>query len=132
MPPFLSTSLTETSAADNVVKLWSPHTGELIKNLFGHTKGCSDITWSADGVYLASASDDTVVRIWDVESVSSGLAPFLFCTHCPGAYPLSGYDAQAAERPSGRRVLCELQPSLESAGIRRPGGRRALMECRQR
>ena len=43
-------------ANDKVVKIWSPFTGELIRNLNGHTKGLSDISWSADSVYLASAS----------------------------------------------------------------------------
>ena len=58
-------------ANDRVVKIWSPFTGELIRNLNGHTKGLSDIAWSADSVYLASASDDHTIRIWDVDSVSS-------------------------------------------------------------
>ena len=54
-----------------MVKIWSPFTGELIRNLNGHTKGLSDIAWSADSVYLASASDDHTIRIWDVDSVST-------------------------------------------------------------
>jgi WD40 repeat protein len=62
-------------AADNLVKIWSPFTGELIRNLSGHTKGLSDIAWSADGVYLASASDDTSIRIWNVDSVGRQLGP---------------------------------------------------------
>jgi len=62
-------------AADNVVKIWSPLTGELIRNLSGHTKGLSDISWSSDGTYLASASDDTSIRIWNVESVRLSLHP---------------------------------------------------------
>lgn len=63
-------SLVTNLANDRVVKIWSPITGELIRNLNGHTKGLSDIAWSADSVYLASASDDHTVRIWDVDSVS--------------------------------------------------------------
>jgi len=61
------------AAADNVIKIWSPFTGELIRNLSGHTKGLSDILWSSDGTYLASASDDTSMRIWNVETVCSSL-----------------------------------------------------------
>ena len=57
------------SGNDKVVKIWSPYTGELIRNLNGHTKGLSDIAWSSDSVYLASASDDQTIRIWDVDSV---------------------------------------------------------------
>ncbi len=56
-------------AADNVAKIWSPFSGELIRNLNGHTKGLSDISWSPNGVYLATASDDHTIRIWDVDSV---------------------------------------------------------------
>lgn len=55
--------------ADTVVKIWNPFTGVLIRNLNGHTAGNSDIAWSPDGVFLASASDDTSLRIWDVDSV---------------------------------------------------------------
>jgi WD40 repeat protein len=63
-----------TLANDKAVKIWSPFTGELIRNLNGHTKGLSDIAWSADSVYLASASDDHTIRLWDVDSVSSRLS----------------------------------------------------------
>jgi COMPASS component SWD3 len=56
-------------AADNVAKIWSPFSGELIRNLNGHTKGLSDIAWSPNSVYLATASDDHTIRIWDVDSV---------------------------------------------------------------
>jgi COMPASS component SWD3 len=58
-------------AADKIVKIWSPHTGEFIRNLTGHTKGLSDIAWSSDSVFLASASDDTSIRIWTVDTVST-------------------------------------------------------------
>lgn len=58
-----------STAADNSIKIWSPFTGELIRNLNGHTKGLSDISWSTDGTYLASASDDTTIRIWNVDTV---------------------------------------------------------------
>ncbi len=52
-----------------MVKIWSPFTGELIRNLNGHTAGLSDISWTTDSVYLASASDDKTVRIWEVDTV---------------------------------------------------------------
>ncbi|TFY68289.1 hypothetical protein EVG20_g3620 [Dentipellis fragilis] len=79
-------TLLASCAADNVVKIWSPHTGELIRNLHGHTKGCSDVAWSSDSVYLASASDDTTIRIWDVDSgittkTLKGHTSFVFCVN---------------------------------------------------
>ena len=52
-----------------MAKIWSPETGEFIRNLAGHTEGLSDVAWSSDSQSLATASDDTTVRIWDVESV---------------------------------------------------------------
>src|SRR5690349_3056308 len=36
--------------------------------LQGHAKEINRIAWSPDGQYLASPSDDTTIRIWDVES----------------------------------------------------------------
>ena len=66
-----------------MIKIWSPFTGELIRNLNGHAKGLSDVAWSTDGVCLASASDDTTIRIWNVDTVrpSSHTAPSLERTH---------------------------------------------------
>jgi len=62
--------LVTSTGAEKVVKIWSLDSGEFLRNLSGHTQGLSDIAWSFDSVYLASASDDTTIRIWDVESVS--------------------------------------------------------------
>lgn len=35
--------------------------------LYGHEEGVNDASWSHDGFYLVSASDDKTARIWDVE-----------------------------------------------------------------
>ena len=64
-------------AGDKLVKIWSPHTGQLIKNLMGHSKGLSDVAWSSDSVFLASASDDTTIRIWTVDTVCLVYPPVL-------------------------------------------------------
>jgi len=65
-PPSVDIAFT---GADNAIKIWSPFTGKLVRNLNGHTSGLSDVAWSSDSVYLASASDDTTIRIWEVDSV---------------------------------------------------------------
>lgn len=52
-----------------MIKIWSPQTGEFVRNLTGHTQGLSDVSWAADSIHLASASDDTTIRIWDVQTV---------------------------------------------------------------
>ena len=59
------------AAADKMIKIWSAYTGQIIRTLEGHTAGLSDIAWSTDNVYLASASDDTTIRIWNVDMVGS-------------------------------------------------------------
>lgn len=75
LPPVISTcQINPLSGAENVVKIWSPFTGELVRNLNGHTKGLSDIAWSSDSIYLASASDDTTIRIWEVDTVCYDLS----------------------------------------------------------
>ena len=71
--PFTYALVFFREAADNVAKIWSPFSGELIRNLNGHTKGLSDIAWSSNSVYLATASDDHTIRIWDVDSVCTYL-----------------------------------------------------------
>lgn len=68
--PFQGLCLCLSTGAEKVVKIWSVETGEFIRNLVGHTQGLSDVAWSSDSIYLASASDDTTIRIWNVHSVS--------------------------------------------------------------
>lgn len=55
--------------ADKVVKIWDVVHGELIQTLEGHTEGISDVAWSHDGEFLASASDDKTIWIWSIEEV---------------------------------------------------------------
>jgi COMPASS component SWD3 len=57
-------------AADKSIKVWN---GSLEKDdpdvtFCGHELGVSDVSWSPNSKYLASASDDRCVRLWDVES----------------------------------------------------------------
>ena len=55
--------------ADKLVKLWNAYTGEIIRTFDGHKEGVSDIAWSSDGEYLASASDDKTIIVWSLELV---------------------------------------------------------------
>lgn len=40
--------------------------------LSGHARGINDVAWSASQQYLATASDDKTLRLWDVSSESNG------------------------------------------------------------
>ena len=47
-------------------------------------QGVSDVAWESRGVYLASASDDKTLRLWDAASgralrVLQGHSNFVFC-----------------------------------------------------
>jgi WD40 repeat protein len=53
------------------IVLWDPLAGELIGTLPGHAAAVHSIAWSPDGTYLASASDDQSVRLWNLRTPTS-------------------------------------------------------------
>lgn len=56
-------------ASDRTILLWDVNTNAFIHTFEKHISGISDISWSGDSQYLASASDDKTVRIWDIRTV---------------------------------------------------------------
>ena len=52
---------------DETIRIWDVQTGECIQTLRDHTHWFNCVTWSSDGKYLASASDDNTVRIWNLK-----------------------------------------------------------------
>jgi hypothetical protein len=58
--------------------------GELVATLAGHRGGVSDCAWSAGSDYLATASDDKTLGLWDARSGKllrqlTGHTAFVFC-----------------------------------------------------
>ena len=50
------------------IRIWDAKTRTLLKQLSGHTTVVSDLSFSSDSRYLASASWDGSVKLWSVES----------------------------------------------------------------
>jgi hypothetical protein len=50
---------------DNTVKLWNPHTAQVLRTLSGHSGEVGSIAFSPDGSLLASGGDNTV-RLWAI------------------------------------------------------------------
>lgn len=50
------------------VTIWDVTTGQIVKTLRGHTYNISSLSYSPNGKFLASASLDKTVKIWNTES----------------------------------------------------------------
>ncbi|MCY4401689.1 MAG: WD40 repeat domain-containing protein [Candidatus Poribacteria bacterium] len=53
---------------DQVINLFDPNTGELLKTLKGHQAYVSDVIFSSDGSILASGDWDGRIRLWNPET----------------------------------------------------------------
>ena len=49
---------------DRRILLWDAHSGEILRELSGHTSLVNGLDWSRDGQWLASAASDHTVRLW--------------------------------------------------------------------
>ena len=57
--------LVSSRLLEGVVDVWDADTGERVANLAGHTGLVNDVTFSADGSTVATASADGTARVWD-------------------------------------------------------------------
>jgi WD40 repeat protein len=60
-----SNPITET---ENAIRLWDTHNGKLLGVCKGHTQGVRWLAFSPEGETLASVSDDSNLRFWNVRT----------------------------------------------------------------
>lgn len=51
---------------DRRILLWDADSGEILRDLTGHTSLVNGLDWSPNGLWLASAASDHTVRVWHV------------------------------------------------------------------
>ncbi len=52
----------------NVINLWDSETGRCVRTLEGHKKFINCLSYSPDGLQIASSDKDGTVRLWDLQS----------------------------------------------------------------
>lgn len=57
-----------SGAQDNVMRLWSVDTGELLQEFAGHDDWVWDIAYLPDGTQAVTASADGTLKLWDLET----------------------------------------------------------------
>ena len=58
-------------ADDDLLKVWSSETGQLLATLRGHSAEVTDVSLSYDNTMIASGSLDRSVRVWCAQSSAS-------------------------------------------------------------
>ncbi|KAG5506370.1 hypothetical protein JKF63_05873 [Porcisia hertigi] len=57
--------------ANGTVLLWNLHSGDLIKNYKGHLRAVHCVAISADDSLVATASEDSVCKVWNLATIAS-------------------------------------------------------------
>lgn len=61
-------NLIASSSEDKTVKIWDIKSGDLQKNLFGHSGVVNFIVFAPNGASVATCADDNTIKIWNLES----------------------------------------------------------------
>eukprot|EP00798_Chlamydomonas_sp_ICE-L_P031195 gene31195-6342_t len=62
----------KTGSDDWLVKIWSAGTGTLLKTCRGHSQEINDFAVAVDNTAIASASNDSSIRVWSLQDVTLG------------------------------------------------------------
>jgi pre-rRNA-processing protein IPI3 len=65
--------LLASGSASGALWLWHAPSGRLLRTWGGHTRAVSALCWSADGSFLLSGSEDTLVAAWSLSRLACGL-----------------------------------------------------------
>jgi WD40 repeat protein len=55
-------------STDTIGKIWDIDSGNVVRNLEGHSQPIASVAWNPNGQQIATASWDKTVKIWDAES----------------------------------------------------------------
>jgi WD40 repeat protein len=97
---FSSSGQLVSGGADKTVRVWNIGTGRELQTFSGHGDMVTSAVWSPDGRWIASASVDQSIKIWDTASMINKESPRLPIT-------LAGQNDAlwtVAFSPDGRRV----------------------------
>ncbi|KIO34823.1 hypothetical protein M407DRAFT_63897 [Tulasnella calospora MUT 4182] len=57
-----------TGGRDKLIKLWDATSGQVLRNLAGHTNWVRALVFHPTGKFLLSAADDYSIRVWDLKT----------------------------------------------------------------
>ncbi|KAI1420955.1 WD40-repeat-containing domain protein [Xylaria sp. FL1777] len=63
-----------SASSDYAIGIWHVNSGKMVRRLTGHTDWVRDVKISPNGDFVASASDDSTARVWEVADSLKGEA----------------------------------------------------------
>jgi WD40 repeat protein/MoxR-like ATPase len=57
-----------TASEDETARVWDAQTGQMLKELTGHTSWINSASFSSDGKYIVTAGEDETARVWDAQT----------------------------------------------------------------
>ncbi|TNE46696.1 MAG: hypothetical protein EP343_22540 [Deltaproteobacteria bacterium] len=92
-------SITAVGLSDGTLALYNTLTGAKLSEVAAPHKGVIlGLSWSKDGLYLASSSADTTIKLWQVEATLGATPPKLLKTLESHSHPVTGVAFSPSER----------------------------------